>query len=176
MKHLSHRRILASKFNDFLGNNTSEEGSHRCDGASRVCCNIAHNFFVYFLNCQLFAGLAFFVDLVCVCNAFLNIFSIITRKVFVLVPEFVNSSEGDVKLLRSLHAHVLHAWVFKETKWCGFCWVFKNFSKALKNHSAWNFDVLNDTLALICGKSSCILFNLEAERFTVSNFDGAERV
>ena len=93
-----------------------------------------------------------------------------------LVSESLHCSEGDMELLRSLHTHVLHAWVFKEAKWSGLCWIFKNFSKALKCHVAWNFDILNDTLALVCGESSCVLLNFEAEWFAVSNLNGAKSV
>lgn len=63
MKPLSHGGVLSSPLDNFLGNDSTEEGSLRADGASSISCGVQYNLVVKLLDEMTLTLLRLSVDL-----------------------------------------------------------------------------------------------------------------
>jgi len=89
----------------------------------------------------------------------------------VFLSELHYCDVSKVKLLGSLHAEVLHAWVLEEAFFACLHRVLEHLMHALERRQLWDFFVLNNAIVSVGGKASCVTLDPEAERLAVKDLD-----
>ena len=100
MQPLLERGVLASILHDFLGDDTTEEGSHRRDACTRIESCITDYFFFKLINKEALGIFVGCIDGLSTSKNSLEIFlSVSGKAASILLLELPDTAESDMKLL-----------------------------------------------------------------------------
>jgi hypothetical protein len=100
MQPLLEGGVLACVLHDFLGNNTSEEGSHRRDTSTRIESGVADYFFFKFINIKTLGIFVGCIDGLSISENSLEVLLIVARETTsILLLESPDTAESEMKLL-----------------------------------------------------------------------------
>ncbi len=92
--------VLASKLHNFLGNNATEEGSHRRDASTRIESGIEDHFLIHLINKETLGILVRCIDSLSISENSLEVLiSVSGKAASILLLELPDTTEGDMKLL-----------------------------------------------------------------------------
>jgi len=167
---LLERRVFASKLDNFLSNDSTEEGGLSGDGAGREGSSLSDNIFVEFINIveRLFSvGVVPFLGNL---NSLIKIILGVSWEATLSLSESMDSHDSSVELLRSSKESQVRS--LKHTILRGGSRVSTGLSKAVELNLLRNLDVFNKTLSLIGLHSRGIKLNLEGMGGSANNLDG----
>lgn len=173
MSPLLERHVLASEFDNFLSNESTEHGSLGSDRAGTVGSNLLDNVLVNFIDTDAFSLLESSINHLDIGDNLGKIFLGILRISSFLLLEQMNTTKGKMENLRSSHTEVVHIKRLEHTEFSAHAGVRGCLLERLEFDARRYFSVLNSTLASVLTKVACVDLDLEAVSSAVKDLDGA---